>query len=306
MSICSDNFNGGVAASSISGRISSGGQTWSGNLDSGHVGNVILYPLSGASTKAGASNVSADSSSIFALTAVPPTPDYGVDFTFEFGNNVAGKTSLGPVIRFQETVASPTLHYYGAWYNGNVGRWEIILNNGGGSTPIGTYSNAYASGTILNYTLRACGTTIELIEAGVTIINVTNGIITLAGQAGIVQPSAGASFSSLDGWWITDFVANENACTEFLNAQFGLYFAGSGIDVGQDFTPVQYGLPTIIVIPNPQAGLEFAIPALPVDLAGFLSGRMGNLKLRRSGADPQATIPVVCRGISIMYRKKKT
>jgi hypothetical protein len=305
LAFASDNFDGGTGGTSIGGRTSSGGQTWTANLDQGHVGDVVLYPTSGTSTKAGSKPSGADSSCVFALTAAPATPDYGVDFTFEFGTNVAGKVSLGPIIRFQETVVSPQLHFYGAAYNANVNRWEITINNGAGVGAIGTYSQTYASGTTLNYTLRACGSTIELIEAGVTIISVTDTNITLAGQAGIFNPSAGSAFSGTNGWWITNFEANDGSCTQGFGVDFGLYFAGSGLPNGEDFSPVVYGLPTPVTIASPQPGFEYTVAVNnPVDLANFTSGLMGNIKLRRSGV--QDTHNVVLRGISLQYKKKAT
>ncbi len=297
--ICSDNFDGGTGGSTLAGRTSSGGTLWSANIDSGHSGEAILYPTSGVSTKLGSKNSLPDSSALYFLNGTPPTADYGVDFSFEFGTNIA-RQSIGVLVRFQNTTVTAAPVYYAIWYNGVSTQWEMYRNTGPGIFIIGSLVKAYSPG-VAPFTFRACGTTIELLESGVSILSVTDTNIVAAGHAGIIVPTCNTSFTNSAGWWITDFVANSNSCNA-ASAEFGLYFAGSGSFPGEDFTPIDYGLPTPVTVNNPIAGTEYAIGAVPVDLAGFLSSKMGNIKLRRSSGGSN----MVLRGISLKYKKTQT
>lgn len=90
-------------------------------------------------------------------------------------------------------------------------------------------------------------------------------------------------------------------------ALFEIYFAGAtNLD---DFTRVAYSQPTPVEIDNPEYGQERVVDLAAneiVDLAHFLSGYMGNVKLRRAGNDGTYTGNIVFRGMTIKYKKRQT
>lgn len=210
----SDNFDGGTGGSTLAGRVSSGGQTWSGNLDTGHNGAAFLYPTSGASTQVGSRGSLPDSSAFYYLSGDPPSADYGVNFTFIVGNNLI-YNSIGPILRLQETAPTATPHFYALYYNGNSRRWEFLKANGTGPVSIGTHSVSYSSGQRLSMTFRVCTSTLELLQNGVSVFTVADTTITGAGHAGLLVPNTNTNFTDSDGWWIDDFEGDSNACNPF-------------------------------------------------------------------------------------------
>lgn len=214
MVFASDNFDGGTGGSSLAGRVSSGGQTWSANLDLGHTGEAYLYPLTGASTKLGQKNSLPDSSALYYLSGDPPSADYGVNFDFIFGNN-NGNNSIGVLIRFQNTTPTATPTYYALWYNGFIPRWEMRYNTGSGPVAIGLLNKSYSVGQTVPFTFRACGTTIELLESGVSILSVSDSHVSGIGHAGIIVTNCNTLNTNTDGWWIDNFEGDSTACNPF-------------------------------------------------------------------------------------------
>lgn len=80
-----------------------------------------------------------------------------------------------------------------------------------------------------------------------------------------------------------------------------LYFAGAGHGVA--LSGVFYGQPTRFTIDNPQAGREYILEAPVADLAGFLSGKMGNVKLRRLASGGNYVGSIVVRAVELYYKE---
>lgn len=257
-----------------------------------------------AGTKIGELNALPNISGFTCNPTVPPQADYHAQVEFVAGNNVFGMSSLGLMIRLQQTTFTGLLDFYYVRFE-YQGRWHLtkVNQSGAGPGPFDfTSPMTLNPGQTYNLDIGVAGSTVTVKVDGVTIFNQTDGNpvnLTGAGHVGVLVSNQTPSFNSTDGWWFDNLIAYDGS----LDAQFGLFFAGSGIATGQDFTSVVYGLPTPVIISNPVAGDEYAIQVTPVDLAGFTSGKMGNIKLRRSGADPQESGNVVLRAIAVKYKK---
>lgn len=304
---------------SIAGTTADTGQVWSVDLGIPSLGDVISW----GGDKVGEKNTgTTGSSGFFALpTPTIPSPDYGIRCNFKAGTPIANSESVGPSVRFQQTVPSATQDYIYVSYSTITGTWHLTVREDSAG-----YFNLYQSaafpltvGQVYLLDIYVAGTSMIVKVDGAVVISVTDSHVASQGNPGIVAPDCRPEYSSTVGWWLEDFLvydATSVANTSFgigqaraniqaYGAEFGLYFAGSGTAAGQDFTPVDYGIPTPVIINNPQQGFEYAIPVTPLDLAGFISGDMGNVKLRRGGTASNPT-KVVLRGISIQYKKKAT
>lgn len=82
---------------------------------------------------------------------------------------------------------------------------------------------------------------------------------------------------------------------------FEVYFAGVGNS--ENIVPMDYGVPTPILLDNPTAGYEYIVDVPATDLAGFLRGNMGNVKLRREGAGGNYAGDVIVRAIELYYKE---
>lgn len=82
-------------------------------------------------------------------------------------------------------------------------------------------------------------------------------------------------------------------------AGFLVYFAG--LRDQDNLSAMDYGNPTVLTVVSPEVGLEYILTAPAADLAGFASGRMGNVKLRRAGTSSDYTGSIIVRGMELFY-----
>lgn len=86
----------------------------------------------------------------------------------------------------------------------------------------------------------------------------------------------------------------------------GLEVYLAGARNGDPLSGIAYGTPTVFGITDPAIGTEYILEMPAADLANFLQGNMGNVKLRRAGSGGSYTGDVGVRAIEIVYKQRQS
>lgn len=121
----------------------------------------------------------------FYNAASPPSADYYVEVQITQNGSHGWANSAGVLGRVQ-TGGGNLTGYEALWIeNGSSDTWELLVWNGGLSTSLGTWADAFASGT-RTVQLEMDGDQISVYVDGTLRIGpVTNTVVTAAGHAGL-------------------------------------------------------------------------------------------------------------------------